>query len=82
MPASALKPDFDFYLAHQQELAAKYAGKFIVIKDRVVLGVYDDELRAVRETEKNHPLGTFLVQKAEPGPASYSQTFHSRVAFA
>jgi len=34
------------------------------------------------ETSKKFELGTFLVQKVEPGTESYTQTFHSRVAFA
>jgi hypothetical protein len=53
-----------------------------VIKDCQVIGVYDDELEAVREAAKKHEMGTFLVQKCEPGSESYTQTFHSRVAFA
>lgn len=78
---SPLKREFDYYLAHQEEMVNKYNGKFIVIKNQQVLGVYDDSARAVSETKKKHELGTFLVQKVEPGSAAYTQTFHSRVAF-
>ena len=56
-------------------------GKLVVIKDGVVLGVYDDELTAITETQKSHELGTFLVQKVSRGTADYTQTFHSRVVF-
>ena len=73
--------DFKFYLEHQDEMVEKYDGKFIVIKDGIVLGDYDDELNAVTETRKAHELGTFLVQRVSPGSAAYSQTFHSRVVF-
>lgn len=59
----------------------KYNGKFIVIKNRSVIGVYDDQATAVSETKKTHELGTFLVQKVEPGSEVYTQTFHSRVVF-
>lgn len=79
--ASSLKDAFDWYRAHQQELVQQYNGKFIVIKDGQVLGSYDDQYTAVVETEKQHPIGTFLVQKVEPGNAAYTQTFHSRVVF-
>ena len=78
---SPLKPEFDYYLANQAELVKKYNGKFVVIKNRQVIGVYDDQASAVSETRKTHELGTFLVQKVEAGPAAYTQTFHSRVAF-
>ncbi len=78
---SPLQKEFNYYLEHQSELVEKYNGKFIVIKDCKVLGSYDDELTAITETQKEHKLGTFLVQKVTPGDEAYTQTFHSRVAF-
>ncbi len=78
---SPLRKEFEYYLAHQDEMVKKYKGKFIAIKDGDVLGAYDDALTAVTETKKVHELGTFLVQKVSEGDADYSQTFHSRVAF-
>ncbi len=79
---SALREEFEYYLAHQDELVAEYNGRYIVIKGRHVLGAYDDEVTAVTETQKAHKIGTFLVQKVSPGNGAYSQTFHSRVVFA
>jgi hypothetical protein len=79
---SPLQKEFNYYLKNQGELVAKYNGKFVVIKDCKVIGAYDSEFQAVSETQKSHPLGTFLVQKCEPGNQSYTQTFHSRVVFA
>jgi len=80
--ASNLEKEFKYYLAHQAELVAVHGGKFIVIKDEKVIGVYDTELQAVQETANSQELGTFLVQKCEPGQESYTNTYHSRVAFA
>jgi len=79
---SPLKREFEYYLAHQDEFVKKYNGKFVVIKDQQVIGVFDDQARAVEDTSKLHDLGTFLVQKVEPGDQAYTQTFHSRVALA
>lgn len=76
-----LEKEFKYYLDHQDELVKKYNGKVIVLKDSKVIGTYDSELEAVKETTKKHKLGTFLVQKCEPGTESYTQTYHSRVAF-
>ncbi len=78
---NSLQQEFKFYIEHQDEMVKKYDGKFIVIKDGLVLGAFDDELTAVTETRKAHELGTFLVQRVSPGDAAYSQTFHSRVIF-
>jgi hypothetical protein len=79
---SPLTREFEFYLAHQDELVKKHNGKFVVIKGEQVIGVFDDQARAVADTSKAHELGTFLVQKVEPGEQAYTQTFHSRVALA
>jgi len=76
-----LEKEFDYYLQHQQELVNKYNGRIIVIKGQTVIGVFDSELEAVKKTSEMHELGTFLVQKCEPGKESYTQTYHSRVAF-
>ncbi len=76
-----LEKEFKYYIKNQKDLVKKYNGKFIVIKNEKVIGSYDDEIRAVEETAKTEKLGTFLVQKCEPGKDSYTQTYHSRVTF-
>ena len=77
-----LEKEFKYYLEHQGELVKKYNGKFIVIKDCEVIGVFDSELEAVEKTAEKYELGTFLVQKCEPGAESYTHTYNSRVLFA
>jgi len=77
-----LKKDFEYYIEHQEELVRQYNGKFIVIKNRKIIGVYDSELEAVKNTSKKFEIGTFLVQKCAPGKESYTQTYHSRVIIA
>ena len=76
-----LEREFNYYLQNQDEFVNKYNGKYIVIKENDVIGVFDSEFEAVKETSKKYELGTFLVQKCEPGEESYTQTYHSRVAF-
>lgn len=66
---------------HQQELASKYDGMVIVIKDGGILGVYKTQLEAIVATRKKHALGTFLVQQVSKDASGYTHTFHSRVAF-
>ena len=76
-----LENEFNYYLANQDKLIKKYKGRVLVIKNNKVIGVYDSELEAINETTKKEELGTFLVQKCEPGTESYTQTYHSRVMF-
>lgn len=77
---AVLKKEFEYYLAHQDELVKKYNGQYIVIKGGDVIGHYDDVQTAVIETEKSHEIGTFLVQKCTPGEKDHTAIFHSRVA--
>ncbi|MCK4911674.1 MAG: hypothetical protein KAR83_08520 [Thermodesulfovibrionales bacterium] len=79
--SSKLEKEFNYYIEHQDDLVKEYEGKHIVIKGGKVIGAYDSEIEAVEETAKAHKLGTFLVQKCEPGENSYTQTYHSRVTF-
>ncbi len=79
--ANGLGKELQYYLDNQEELVRQYNGKYIVIKDSKVIGAFNTELEAIEETTKKHELGTFLVQKCEPGSESYTQTYHSRVAF-
>jgi len=76
-----LEEEFHFYIDHQDELVKQYNGRVIVIKNCKVIGDFDSEIEAVTETSKEHELGTFLVQMCKPGKESYTQTFHSRLAF-
>lgn len=76
-----LEKELNYYIENQDKLVEKYNGKYIVIKDCRVIGAFDSALEAIENTKQKHPLGTFIVQKCEPGKESYTQTFHSRVRF-
>jgi len=80
--ATPLQKEFEYYVANQADLVAKHGGKFVVIKGEKVIGVFDDQIEAIKETSKTNAPGTFLVQKCVPGSDSYTETFHSRVIFA
>jgi len=79
---SPLKREFEWYLENQELLVKQYDGRFVAIKNCRVVGSYDDQLTAISETAKTEELGTFLVQKVEPGSGAYNQTFYSRAIFA
>jgi len=74
-----LKNEFKFYIDNQIKLLEKYNGKYIVIKDKKVLGAYNSNDEALNKTIKNHKLGTFLIQLCTPGSEAYTQKFYSRV---
>ncbi len=76
-----LEKEFNYYLEHQKELVKRYNGKFIVIKNGSIIGVYNSHEDAYSETIKTQELGTFLIQLCSPGEESYTFTFHSNVSF-
>ncbi len=78
---ASLEKEFDYYIENQDDLVKRYNGKVIVIKGQQVIGAYDSIPDAIKETMKNHELGTFLTQRCEPGTDAYTMKFHSRVAF-
>ncbi|MFA7402183.1 MAG: hypothetical protein WCZ21_06600 [Bacteroidales bacterium] len=76
-----LDKELQYYIDNQNELVAKYIGKYLVIKGQTIIGVYDTEIEAYSETVKKHELGTFLIQECQPGDENYTQTFRTRVIF-
>lgn len=77
-----IEKEFEFYLNNREDLFAKYNGKFLIIKDQEVVGVYDSKIEAYEEGSKLYELGTFLIQQCLNDDEHFTQTFHSRVIFA
>lgn len=75
-----LERDYQFYKDNKAELAREHSGKFIVIKNKKVIGTFPSKEEAIEETSKAHELGTFLVQFVSENDEQV-QHFHSRVAF-
>ena len=76
-----LDTEFKYFKDHQKELVEKFNGKFVSIVGQDVVGVFDTELDAYTAMKQKYAPGTFLIQLCEPGETSYTQTFHSRVAY-
>ncbi len=76
-----LDQEFKYYIDNQSDLVTKYKGKYLVIKDQSIVGVYNTEIEAYSEAVKIYELGTFLIQECQPGAENYTQTFRTRVIF-
>lgn len=70
--SNSLEHEFQFYLDNQDKLVSAYDGKILVIKNRNIIGVFDDKLKALTETQKIHKLGTFLIQECSAGKENYT----------
>lgn len=72
-----LQKELDYFIAHQDELVRQYDNKVLVIKDQQVIGAYDSHLQAYLEAQKEHTLGTFMIQECAPGPDAYTVTINA-----
>jgi len=77
----SLEKEFSYYKAHQDELVRLHENKFLIIVGEKVIAAHDSELEAYESAKQTYKLGSFLIQHCQPGEESYTQTFHSRVAF-
>ena len=69
--------ELDFFMAHQDELVRAHRGKVLVIRGTLVVGVYSSPLEAYIEAQKSYQLGSFMIQRCEPGPGAFSATVSS-----
>jgi hypothetical protein len=73
-----LKTDYEYFVKNKDKFLNEYPNKFIVIKNKQVIGVYEDQVEAFTETTKEHEPGTFIVQLCSAGFDDV-QVFRSRV---
>ena len=69
--------DFEFFVANYDCFFQKYGHKFLAIRNKQVLGVYDDELSAINETSKTYPIGSFVVQECNGDESGYTNYISS-----
>ena len=71
-----------YFIAHQDELVAKYSGKTLVLQGQEVRGAYDTPLDAYVEGSKQFKPGTFMIQPCQPGTEAYTVTVNSSATLA
>ena len=74
--------EFEFFVENQQRLVDEHGGKVLVIKGREIIGVYDTPLQAYLEAQKEHKIGTFMIQPCRSGPEAYTVTLNSNAIYA
>lgn len=66
--------DFEWFLKEYDNLFKKYGHKFFAIKNKTILGIFDNFTKAINETSKYHQLGTFIVQECDGTPLAYTSS--------
>ncbi len=66
--------ELEYFKTNQDRLVEEHGGKVLVIKGEEVIGVYDSPMDAYLESQKEHELGSFMIQPCKPGPEAYTVT--------
>jgi len=74
-----LDKEFAFFNKNLEKFKKEYINKYIVIKSENVLGVYDTFEEAMEQTSKTEEVGTFLIQKIDENPNTYTIYFNNNV---
>ncbi len=72
-----LEKEYDFFLEIQAKLAREHDGKFVAIKDKKVLGIYDDYRHAANAVYPEHEYGTVLMQTISKDPDANTIVIYS-----
>jgi len=75
----SLDRELTFFRARQEELASKHHGKYALIHEEHIEGLYDSELAAYTAAKKKYSAGTFLIRRCLRPEEESTQVFHSRV---
>lgn len=65
-----MRKDFNWFLNNYDSLYEQYGHKFLVIKNKQVLGAYDSVRQALDNTDEE--LGTFIVQECNGNASAYT----------
>ena len=74
-----LEKEYWYYIDHREELVKKYLNKYIVIKDKEILGSFDSAKEALDKTKTDYKIGTFLIKKVLHEKDEPIANFYSRV---
>ena len=74
--------DYIYFLDNMENFYHKYGHKFVVVKNKTILNVYDDYLTAYDETLKTEKLGTFLIQECFENEEKMTRRFHRDILVA
>lgn len=69
--------DFDFFIKNYDKLFKLYGHKFIAIKNKTVLGAYDNIVDAINITSETYPVGTFIIQECNGDESGYTNYISS-----
>ena len=74
-----IKENYKYFEEHYKEIVEKHLNKYVIIKDKKIVGSYDTLEEAAKRAAEKYELGTFIIQKCDKNIEDSTQIFHSRV---
>jgi hypothetical protein len=71
--------DFEYFVQNMEGFYQQHGHKFLAIKDKNILGVYDSFNMALDETLKTESVGTFIIQECFKTKEESINRFQSNV---
>lgn len=69
---NSINNDYKWFVSNNKKLFKKYGAKYLAIKNKKVIGVYDSVGEGVEITQQTEKLGTFIVQKCGKDESAYT----------
>ncbi|MDR0823263.1 MAG: hypothetical protein LBN20_05760 [Endomicrobium sp.] len=73
--------NFAYFSKNMPMFYKKYGHKFLAIKDKKVIGAYDSENDALKNTLQTEKLGSFLIQECFKNQQEAIYHFQGNVSF-
>jgi hypothetical protein len=73
--------NYDWFQDHLPELEKQYGDKYLVIKDKSVIGAYPSYSDAYGSVKGKEKPGTYIIQLCSSDEEKTLNVFHSRVSF-
>jgi hypothetical protein len=73
-----LVDNFYHYVNNQDDYVAKYDGKYIILTNLKVGGVYDDFWDAVKAGDLKFGDGNYIIQLVGPGEENYTNRIYAK----
>ena len=64
--------EFNYFIAHQEELVKKYSNKTLILKGEEVIGAFDSPLHAYIFAKDKYAPGSYMLQRCISGTDAYT----------
>jgi len=71
--------DFEWYKENLAKLYRRYGDRYVAIKNKTIIGVYDKSSEASEKTNAYQKPGTYIIQKLGPDESAYTATLATQM---